>query len=69
MPMPSRQPAYRQDRAHESFMKNLRVDPARVKQALKEAWLADDPYDRVPNERIEALMEARYKRDEWHHKF
>ena len=69
LPMPSRQPAYRQDRAHESFMKNLRVDPARVKQALKEAWLADDPYDRVPNERIEALMETRYKRDEWNNKF
>jgi lipoate-protein ligase A len=69
LPMPSRRPAYRQDRAHESFLKNLRIDPPRVKQALKEAWLADDPYDRVPNEMIEALMETRYGRDEWSYKF
>jgi hypothetical protein len=40
-----------------------------VKQALVERWRADDPYDHVPNERIEALMEARYGRDEWHNKF
>jgi len=69
LPMPSRQPAYRQGRAHESFLRNLRVDPARVKQALKEVWQADDPYERVPSERIEALMEARYDRDEWNNKF
>jgi lipoate-protein ligase A len=69
LPMPSRRPAYRQNRSHESFLRNLRIDPARVKQALKEAWLADDPYDRVPSERIEALMEARYGRAEWHNKF
>jgi len=69
LPMPSRRPAYRQDRSHESFLKNVRIDPARVKQALKEAWHADDPYDRVPNERIETLMETRYGCTEWHHKF
>jgi len=40
-----------------------------VKQALIETWHADDPYDRVPDERIEALMEARYDRDEWNNKF
>jgi lipoate---protein ligase len=67
--MPSRRPVYRQDRAHESFLKNLRIDAARVKQALKEAWQADDRYARVPSERIEALMEARYGRAEWHKKF
>ena len=69
LPMPSRRPAYRQGRAHESFLRNLRIDPARVKQALIETWHADDPYDRVPDERIEALMEARYDRDEWNNKF
>jgi len=67
--MPSRRPAYRQGRAHESFLRNLRVDPARVRRVLKDEWLADDSYDHVPNERIEALMETRYGRDEWHNKF
>jgi hypothetical protein len=67
--MPSRQLAYRQGRAHESFLRNLRVDPAWVKQALKEAWQADDPHERVPSERIETLMETRYGCDEWNKKF
>lgn len=69
LPLPSRQPAYRQGRAHESFLRNLCIDPARVKQALMETWHADDPYDRVPDERIEALMEGRYTRGEWNNKF
>ncbi len=69
LPLPSRQPAYRQDRSHESFLRNLRIDPAQVRRALKEAWQSYDPYDHVPNERIETLMETRYGRAEWHNKF
>ena len=69
LPMPSRRPAYRQERAHESFLKNLRIEPARVKPALVETWQADDPYERVQDERIESLMETRYGRAEWHLKF
>ena len=67
--MPPRQPAYRQDRAHESFLRNLRIDPAQVRQALREERQADAPYDRVPNERVETLMETRYGREEWNYKF
>jgi hypothetical protein len=40
-----------------------------VKQALMETWQADDPYDRLPHERTETLMETRYGRDEWNNKF
>jgi lipoate-protein ligase A len=69
LPMPSRRPAYRQDRSHQSFLRNLGISPARVKQALRETWQADNSYDPVPNERIEALMEARYTREEWNFKF
>jgi lipoate-protein ligase A len=69
LPMPSRRPAYRQDRAHESFLKNLRTDPAQVRRALKESWHANDAYDYVPDERIESLMETRYGSAEWHKKF
>jgi lipoate-protein ligase A len=69
LPMPSRRPAYRQDRAHESFLKNLRTDPAQVRRALKESWHANEAYDYVPDERIESLMETRYGSAEWHKKF
>ena len=69
LPMPSRRPAYRRDRSHESFLRNLCIDPAQVRQALKEEWQADNPYETVPNEGIEDLMEMRYGRDEWNFKF
>ena len=69
LPMPSRQPSYRQSRSHESFVRNLCLDLAQVRGALKEEWQADDPYEAVPNERIETLMETRYEREEWHNKF
>jgi len=69
LPMPSRRPKYRQERSHESFLQNLRIDAARVRQALRAIWRADEPYGRVPDERIETLMEARYARAEWNGKF
>lgn len=69
LPMPSRPPAYRQNRSHESFLRNLRIDADQVRCALKEAWQADESYERVPNEKIEALMETRYGRAEWHNRF
>jgi len=69
LPMPSRRPAYRQDRSHQSFLRNLFVDSASVREAMKREWQADDPYDRLPNERTETLMETRYGREEWNKKF
>ena len=69
LPTPSRQPRYRQSRSHESFLRNLFIDCGPVRRALREAWQADDPYVRVPEERIVALMETRYARADWHNKF
>jgi hypothetical protein len=69
LPLPSRPLVYRQSRSHELFLRNISADSARLRQALKEAWQADDSYDRVPDERIEALMEGRYTRGEWNNKF
>ena len=69
LPMPSRRPAYRQDRSHESFLKNLGIDLAPVRQAFKEEWRADARYEGVPKERIEALIETRYGHEEWNYKF
>ncbi len=69
LPIPSRQPGYRKGRTHESFLRNLCLDPVRVRGALKEEWQADAPSGAVPNEKIEALMEKRYGREDWHSKF
>ncbi len=67
--MPSKQPAYRANRPHQSFMKNLLLDSDRVKQALRNTWRADQPLESVPWDRIDALLRARYARHEWNFKF
>jgi hypothetical protein len=67
--MSSRRPAPRQDRSHKSFLRNLRIDPALVRRSLKEAWHANEPYDDLPDDRIESLIEMRYGREEWYDKF
>jgi lipoate-protein ligase A len=67
--MPSRQPSYRQRRSHESFLKNLEIDPARIIEGLTEAWGTDGEFTEVPYQRIEELVKNRYSRREWNFKF
>jgi lipoate---protein ligase len=67
--MPSKQPAYRANRPHLSFMKNLLIDAGTIKQAVRKEWQADQPLRGVPWQRIETLVRERYARDEWNFKF
>ena len=62
---PPRQPAYRRTRPHEEFLMNLKLPAAAVKAALRDAWGAAEDLAEVPQERIAALTEKRYTRDEW----
>ena len=66
---PSRQPAYRQNRPHGYFMRNLHLDSINVRQALREAWRATDEFIDIPTARITALKRSRYRRPEWTCKF
>jgi lipoate-protein ligase A len=36
--MPSKQPCYRQNRPHTQFLTNLKIPPAKIKQALTDCW-------------------------------
>ena len=38
LPMPNKQPAYRQNRSHRDFLMNLPLDPATIKEALTGLW-------------------------------
>ena len=67
--LPSKQPAYRQNRSHDSFMRNLHLDPNGVRKALKAAWSASDQFTEVPNAMIDDLKKSRYGRPDWTHKF
>jgi lipoate-protein ligase A len=65
LPLPSRQPAYRQNRAHSDFLVNINAARSLVKETLTSLWGATETLNDVPLERIEALATDRYSSDEW----
>lgn len=65
LPMPSRQPAYRENRAHARFIRNLPLSAASVKTALRAAWQADESLDSPPVREVEALVEQKYGQRQW----
>ncbi|HZT21732.1 MAG TPA: lipoate--protein ligase family protein [Verrucomicrobiae bacterium] len=69
LPMPSRQPAYRENRSHREFLRNLDLPPETVKAALRQVWNARTSLLRPPWERIAALTREKYSLREWNFKF
>jgi lipoate-protein ligase A len=67
--LPSKQPAYRQNRSHGCFMRNLHLDPMNVRRALRAVWSATDQFTEVPNAMIADLKKSRYGRPDWTCKF
>ena len=69
LPMPSKQPEYREHRPHVEFLTNLNVPVEKVKAALKQAWKAEEPLKNSPLEKITALARDKYATREWNYKF
>ncbi len=69
LPMPSKQPDYRESRAHTDFLTNLNVPADRVKVALQRAWKVETSLGNPPLEKIAALARDKYTTHEWNHKF
>ena len=65
LPMPSRQPAYRQGRAHRRFLTTLPVTATRLTAALREAWDALTPVSAPSAASIQHLVNTRYAADDW----
>jgi len=65
LPMPSKQPDYRQHRSHSEFLTNLNLAAGPLKIALRDAWGAFEPLHTVPLERISALAQRKYSSDDW----
>ncbi len=69
LPFPTKQPAYRQGRAHSSFVANVFASADAVKQAIREAWDACEPLECAPLDRIERLVREKYSQESWNLKF
>jgi len=67
--LPSKQPAYRQNRSHLEFLTKLPVRSAELRERLQESWSAFTALDKIPIDRIEMLVQERYGRKEWSEKF
>ena len=64
---PSKQPEYRADRGHETFLTNLNISGEQIKSALRIAWKADALLEQIPDD--SALVMEKYSRDDWNRKF
>ncbi len=67
LPMPSKEPHYRGNRSHETFLANLKVPAAVIKEALQSAWDARNPLTEVPDTR--ALVKEKYGCADWNWRF
>ena len=69
LPLPPKQPAYRQNRAHGNFLTNLNLPADKIKEALRQAWNAKETFKDLPWEAIERLVRERYSSEEWNLKY
>jgi lipoate---protein ligase len=67
--MPSKQPSYREGRSHQDFLLNLDVSADSLKTALRDVWSATTPLQRIPSNRMAALVMQKYGRSDWNFKF
>ena len=63
--MPSTVPAYRKDRSHEKFCKNIPLKADTIKKLLKKAWQAQGAAIPVDNAKIKLLAESKYAQKKW----
>ena len=69
LPIPARQPAYRNGRSHLEFIANLNIDPASIRERLRRSWAASNIFYDVPYARIDQLVRDRYGKTAWSEKF
>src|SRR6267378_5352806 len=68
LPMPSKQPAYRQSRSHGKFLMNWNVSAKEVKAALRQAWRAIGELKGFPREQTQKLVLEKYSNEAWNFK-
>jgi lipoate-protein ligase A len=69
LPLPSKQPDYREDRNHGDFLANLNISADRVKDALKRSWQALEESNSFPETLVRKLAAEKYSTEAWNRKF
>lgn len=68
LPMPSRQPEYRKNRLHSSFVRNAGVSFEDLKHALSRAWNAHAPAPELSIDELQHVAGSRYASPSWNHR-
>jgi len=63
--MPPRQPDYREQRAHEEFLTNLRLPAGELAAALRQVWQCEERLVDWPRAEVERLVDERYGLESW----
>lgn len=69
LPVPKRQPPYRENRPHTKFLTNLKIPQAQLKKAIQSSWEARLSFENLPLSRIDQLVKERYATPAWNFKF
>ena len=67
--LPEDRPAYRADRPHRDFVTNIPVKPAQLSEALQKTWGCEGTLEEIPMEKVNALVEEKYSKDDWNLKY
>jgi lipoate---protein ligase len=65
LPLPARQPTYRQGRSHAEFLTMLPIPRSILKQGFQQGWQATLPSAPLPREQIQHLVQTRYSQSDW----
>ncbi len=68
LPMPSRQPGYRQNRPHARFLTNIKIPIDELKPVISRTWAAATVPFEPPWEAVRRLVDTKYKQDSWNFK-
>ena len=63
--MPAKQPDYRRRRSHGDFLVNAAVDPAKLREALRLEWGAEEESTAIAGDLMNRLMGERYRCAAW----
>lgn len=65
LPHPPREPAYRSARSHRDFVVNIGLGLEPIRSAVREAFDAFQGSRWFPEDRVQELLAARYRRHDW----
>jgi lipoate---protein ligase len=68
LPIPSRQPAYRQQRSHGEFLSSLPLPRQTLREAFRRGWHATEPSASIPHQQVQQLVNTKYALASWNFK-